>query len=83
MKYEKIKHYKDEEFRRLSGVKRSTFKKMIGILEEAEKKKRAEVGRGKYATDGRKVINGFGIHKRVSNILSCCFFLWNIREQLL
>lgn len=40
MKYEKIKNYKDEEFRRLSGVKRSTFKKIIAILEEAEKKKK-------------------------------------------
>ena len=45
MKYEKIKNYKDEEFRRLSGVKRSTFKKIIGILEEAEKKKKARGGK--------------------------------------
>jgi len=43
MKYEKIKNYKDEEFRRISGVKRSTFKKMIAILEEAEKEKKQEV----------------------------------------
>ena len=39
MKYEKIKNYKDEEFGRLSGVKRFTFKKMIEVLEEAQKKK--------------------------------------------
>jgi len=45
MKYEKIKSYKDEEFRRLSGVKRSTFKKMIEILEEAEKKKKVRGGK--------------------------------------
>ena len=45
MKYEKIKNYKDEEFRRLSGVKRSTFKKMIEILEEAEKKKKVRGGK--------------------------------------
>lgn len=44
MKYEKIKNYKDEEFRRLSGVKRCTFHKMIKILEEAEKQKKKEVG---------------------------------------
>jgi hypothetical protein len=43
MKYEKIKNYKDEEFRRLSGVKRFTFHKMIEILEEAEKQKKQEV----------------------------------------
>ena len=45
MKYDKIKNYKDEEFRRLSGVKRSTFKKMIEILEEAEKKKKVRGGK--------------------------------------
>jgi len=45
MKYEKIKNYKDEEFRRLSGVKRSTFKKMIEILEEAEKQKKVRGGK--------------------------------------
>ncbi len=44
MKYEKIKDYKDEEFRRLSGVKRSTFKKMIEILAEAERKKKIRGG---------------------------------------
>jgi transposase len=45
MKYEKIKNYKEEEFRRLSGVKKSTFKKMIGILKEAEQKKKARGGK--------------------------------------
>ena len=45
MKYDKIKNYKDEEFRRLSGVKGSTFKKMIEILQEAEKKKKVRGGK--------------------------------------
>ena len=45
MKYDKIKNYKDEEFRRLSGVKRATFKKMIEILEDAEKKKKVRGGK--------------------------------------
>ena len=45
MKYEKIKNYKDEEFRRLSGVKHSTFHKMIAILEEAQKQKKARGGK--------------------------------------
>jgi len=45
MKYDKIKNYKDEEFRRLSGVKCSTFKKMIAILEGAEKEKKARGGK--------------------------------------
>lgn len=45
MKYEKIKNYQDEEFGRLSGVKRSRFKKMIEILEGAEKKKKVRGGK--------------------------------------
>ncbi len=45
MKYERIKEYKEEEFRRLSGVKKSTFKKMINILEEAEVKNKARGGK--------------------------------------
>ena len=42
MKYEVIKGLDDEKFRRLTGVKKSTFVKMIEILSEAEKKKRAK-----------------------------------------
>ena len=45
MKYDKIKGYKDVEFRRLSGVKRSTFHNMIEILEESEKQKKARGGK--------------------------------------
>jgi transposase len=45
MKYERIKEYKEEEFRRLSGVKKSTFKKMINILEEGEVKNKARGGK--------------------------------------
>ena len=45
MKYEKIKNYIDEEFRRLRVIKRSTFEKMVEILEEANKKKKAKGGR--------------------------------------
>ena len=45
MKYERIKHYKEEEFRRLSGVKKSTFNKMILILEAAEQKKKSRGGK--------------------------------------
>ena len=32
MKYENIKEYSDEKFRRITGVKRSTFEKMLEIL---------------------------------------------------
>lgn len=45
MKYDQIKEFSDEQFRRLTGVKRSTFKKMIEILTEADQKKKTRGGR--------------------------------------
>jgi transcription initiation factor TFIIIB Brf1 subunit/transcription initiation factor TFIIB len=45
MKIEQTKKLKDAEFRRLIGVKRETFTKMLEILEDAEKKKRKRGGR--------------------------------------
>jgi Helix-turn-helix of DDE superfamily endonuclease len=45
MKYEKIKDYKEEEFRRITGVKRKTFGNMVEILKEEEKKKKAIGGK--------------------------------------
>ena len=45
MKYKQIKDLEEEKFRRLTGVKRSTFNKMIDILSEADKKKKARGGR--------------------------------------
>ena len=33
LKYEQVKGLSDEQFRRLTGVKRSTFDRMIKILE--------------------------------------------------
>ena len=45
MRYESLKELEGEKFRRLTGVKRFTFEKMIGILREADKKKRVKGGR--------------------------------------
>jgi hypothetical protein len=45
MKYEQIKGLNDEKFRRLTGVKCSTFNKMVEILREADKNKKAKGGR--------------------------------------
>ena len=45
MKYEQIKSLEDEKFRRLTGIKRATFDKMIVILREADIKKKARGGR--------------------------------------
>ena len=40
MKYENIKELEDEKFRRLTGVKKDTFYKMINILNDADRKKK-------------------------------------------
>jgi hypothetical protein len=45
MKYEKIRGLKDEQFRRLTGVKRGTFGLMIEILEKSDKAKKSKGGR--------------------------------------
>jgi hypothetical protein len=44
MKYKTIKDLAEEKFRRLTGVKRTTFEKMIGILSEADQVKKAKGG---------------------------------------
>ena len=44
LKYENVKEYKDEKFRRLTGVKRATFAKMLEILESAETERRSKGG---------------------------------------
>ena len=45
MKYEKIKTLSNDQFRRVTGVKRNTFEKMIEILTEAHRIKKAKGGR--------------------------------------
>lgn len=39
MKFDTVKNVKAEEFRRLTGVKRETFNKMIEIVQHAIKEK--------------------------------------------
>ncbi len=45
MKYEIIKEYKEEQFRRITGVKRATFEKMVEILKKSYAKKHRRRGR--------------------------------------
>jgi hypothetical protein len=45
VKFKKIKNFKDKYFRRITGVKRKTFDKMVEIIIEAEKIKKANGGR--------------------------------------
>ena len=45
MKYEQVKNLSEEQFRRLTGIKRNTFDKIVTILEEENIKKKAQGGR--------------------------------------
>jgi len=45
MKYDQIKELPEDKFRRLTGVKRSTFSKMLEILKKADKTKKEKGGR--------------------------------------
>jgi hypothetical protein len=45
MKYETVKEYSAEKFRRITGVKRETFAKMIEILQTAHAEKHKRRGR--------------------------------------
>ena len=42
MKFKQIRNLPDEPFRRLTGVKRQTFEKMVKILSEDDKKKKSK-----------------------------------------
>jgi hypothetical protein len=45
MKYKQVKTLKDEEFRRLTGIKKTTFYLMISLLKKTEKEKMKLGGR--------------------------------------
>ena len=45
IKYDQIKELSDEKFRRLTGVKRSTFYKVVEILTSADQRKKSRGGR--------------------------------------
>jgi hypothetical protein len=45
MKFEMVKELEDEKFRRLAGIKRTTFNKMVLILEQSSKDKKINGGR--------------------------------------
>ena len=45
MKYEKINEYDENKFRRITGVKRATFEKMVEILKKSQAEKHKRRGR--------------------------------------
>jgi Helix-turn-helix of DDE superfamily endonuclease len=44
-KYEELKEFPEKQFKRLTGVQRETFEKMVAILLEAQKKRYRKAGR--------------------------------------
>lgn len=61
MKYEQANSLSDEQLRRLTRVKRSTFNRMIQILKEEDKKKKPKVQK-KQAEYGKSAINSAWIY---------------------
>jgi len=45
VKYEQVEQYRDGQFRRITGVKKTTFEKMLEILNEAHTEKHRRRGR--------------------------------------
>ena len=45
MKYKEIENLEEEKFRRLTGVKKATFRRMVEILDEEDRRKKAKSGR--------------------------------------
>ena len=45
MKYDQISDLPNEQFRRLTGIKRQTFQKMLEILKEDDERKKVKGGR--------------------------------------
>jgi hypothetical protein len=56
MRFKEISRLGDEEFRRLTGVKHSTFKKMTEILIEEEIKKKAKGGKPNKQRMGNRLL---------------------------
>lgn len=56
MKFEMIKDFQDKHFRRITGVKRSTFNRMVKIITEAERIKKARGGRPNELTIENRIL---------------------------
>ena len=57
-KYEEIKQFSEEQFRRLTGVKKGTFIVMVSILIEAEKNRYRRAGRKSSLTMEDRLLMG-------------------------
>lgn len=55
-KYEKIKDKKAEQFKRLTGVQKETFRLMVKLLEESEQKRKKIAGRPQKLTYADQIL---------------------------
>ena len=67
MKYDQIKELLEEQFRRLTGVKITTFKKMLWILRKADEKKKAKGSRKSNLSVEDRLLMAAGIHNMELN----------------
>ena len=65
MKYESIKDLEGEKFRRLTGVKRFTFEKMVRILDAAAKQKKVKGGRKSKLSVENRLLMALEYNKRI------------------
>ena len=56
MKFKKIKNFQGNQFRRITGVKRKTFDKMVEIVKTKEKIKKAKGGRPNNLTIENRIL---------------------------
>lgn len=56
MKFETVKGLEQEKFRRLTGVKRTTFDQIVGILEQAIQERKTNQGRKKKLSIENRVL---------------------------
>ena len=74
--YDYIKKLGEEEFRRLTGVKKPTFEQMILLLVEAEKRQKIKNGKAhKLCMEDRLLLTLE--YQESMNVFSYCGQLWN------
>ena len=56
MKYENIKEYDEKQFRRITGVKRATFEKIVEILKKSYAEKHRRRGRKPKLSIGNQLL---------------------------
>ena len=79
MKYDQVKDLEKEKYRRLTGLKHSTFLKMVDILKEADLKKKAQGGRKNKLTIENQLLMALE-YLREYHIFSYRTKLWYIGD---